>query len=159
MSAEKIRNIDSNLSKIHAEEIDGKYLTFWTDNQLFGVPISDVVQIMGVPKITQIPGFQNHEKGIINIRDEIITVIDVRLRFGRDEIPYNEKTCIIVTSIDETPIGFIVDGVEEVTVINDNEISKAPRISNEYTNEYITGVGKKGEKIILIVNIKKMLGD
>ena len=136
-----------NLPEEESENNDmkGKYLTFWTDGQLFGVPISDVVQIIGMQEITPIPDSPAYAKGVINLRGFIIPLIDVRLRFGKPEAEYNERTCIVVTSLEENYIGFIVDSVNEVATIDDR------------TNAYLTGVGKIGEKVVLLLDTNKIL--
>lgn len=140
-------------------EMDGKYLTFWTDNQLFAVPIADVVQIVGVQTITEIPEFPYYAKGIINLRGSIIPIIDVRVRFGKPEVPYNEHTCIIVANIRDTLIGFIVEGVDEVTAIEDEEIAPPPTFSGDRQSEYLTGVGKHDNRVILLLDTQKILSD
>jgi purine-binding chemotaxis protein CheW len=140
-------------------EMYGKYLTFWTDKQLFGVPISDVVQIIGNQKITPVPDFPRYAKGVINLRGDIIPVIDVRVRFGKDEAEYDEHTCIIVTKIEEKHFGFIVDSVDEVTNISDENISPAPRMSKEATNKYLTGIGKIEDKVVMLLDASKILNE
>lgn len=150
---------------IGSDELKGKYLTFWTDSQLFGVPIADVVQIVKVQEITEIPEFPSYAKGIINLRGNIIPVVDVRLRFGKEEIPYTDHTCIIITNIssmnsaNNSLMGFIVDGVEEVTDIPDEEISAPPRMNADLTNAFLTGVGKHDKKVVLLIDTMKILGD
>lgn len=139
-------------------EMQGKYLTFWTDRQLFGVPIADVVQIVGMQQITSIPDFPPYAKGIINLRGAIIPVIDVRLRFHKPEVPYNERTCIIVTHIQQHAAGLIVDAVDEVTDIDDSLISAPPKMSaSELQADYLTGIGKLEQKIVLLLDIGKIV--
>lgn len=138
-------------------EMAGKYLTFWTEGQLFGVPISDVVQIIQMQEFTVIPEFPSYAKGIINLRGSVIPIIDIRLRFGKEEIPYNEHTCIIVTSINDTLLGFIVDGVEEVTDIPDEEISEPPKMADDHTSVYLTGIGKHDGRVVLLLNTQKIV--
>ena len=140
-------------------EMDDKYLTFWTDKQLFGVQISDVVQIIGIQEITPIPDAPTYAKGVINLRGIIIPVIDVRTRFGKAEIPYSEHTCIIVTKLDDNYIGFIVDLVDEVTTIDSEHISPPPKISKDKTNPYLTGIGKVGDKVVMLVDTSKILNE
>lgn len=140
-------------------EMDGKYLTFWTDKQLFGIPIRDVVQIVGMQEIAAIPEFPAYAKGIINLRGSIIPLIDVRLRFGKPETEYNERTCIIVTSICEKEIGFIVDAVNEVADIEEQDISDPPALSEDYANVYLTGIANQEGRIVLLVDATKMLAD
>lgn len=143
------------------DEMKGQYLTFWTDKQLYGVPISDVVQIVGIQEITDIPDFPEYAKGIINLRGSIIPIIDVRLRFHKTEIPYNERTCIIVTNIDDLYVGFIVDAVDEVADIGDDNISAPPKVTNESTssNAYLTGIAKLDNRVVLILDTSKMLSE
>lgn len=138
-------------------EMDGKYLTFWTDGQLFAVPIADVVQIVQVQSITEIPEFPSYAKGIINLRGSIIPIIDVRLRFGKEEAPYNEHTCIIVTSIRDRLVGFVVESVDEVTQIPDEEISQPPTMTNDFTSTYLTGIGKHENNVILLLDTQKII--
>lgn len=144
---------------VDVDIVEGKYLTFFTDNQLFGVPIADVVQIVGIQKITPVPEFPLYAKGIINLRGSIIPVIDVRLKFNKQEIPYTEKTCIVVTNINETEMGFVVDSVDEVANISPNQISAPPRMSVDYANSYLTGIGQLQNKVVLLLNTNKMIND
>jgi purine-binding chemotaxis protein CheW len=139
------------------DDMKGRFLTFLVDRQIYGIPISDVVQIVGVQEITTVPDFPSYAKGIINLRGSIIPLIDMRLRFGKEELPYNERTCIIVTNIDGHQIGLIVESVEEVATIPDGEISPPPVVSSENANTYITGVGLHEEKIVLLLNTQKIL--
>lgn len=140
-------------------EMDGKYLTFWTDKQLFGIPIRDVVQIVGLQHITEIPDFPVYVKGIISLRGSMIPLIDVRLRFGKAEIEYNERTCIVVASIREKRIGFIVDEVNEVANIADEQVSPPPSISDDCQNAYLTGIAERDGQIILLLDAAKIFSD
>ncbi|HEX3038218.1 MAG TPA: chemotaxis protein CheW [Oscillospiraceae bacterium] len=148
---------EANLHSQGSDEMYGKYLTFWADSQLFGIPIADVVQIVGVQTITKIPEFPEYAKGIIDLRGSIIPVIDVRLRLHKEEIPYDERTCIIVTNIQENLIGLIVDSVNEVANIEDENISQPPKIAKDTTNAYLTGVAKLQDKVVLLLNTEKIL--
>jgi purine-binding chemotaxis protein CheW len=138
-------------------EMYGKYLTFWTDDQLFGIPIADVEQIVGIQKITPIPEFPEYAKGIINLRGSIIAVIDIRLRLHKQEVPYNERTCIIIVNIQQNLIGLIVDAVDEVTKIADENISDPPKMATDVTNDYLTGIAKTEEKVVLLLYPDKIL--
>lgn len=138
-------------------EMEGKYLTFWTDKQVFGVPIADVVQIISIQKITEVPEFPMYAKGIINLRGSIVPIIDVRLRLGKEEAPYDAHTCIIVTSIKGHLVGLIVDSVDEVTNIPDEEISQPPRVSRDLNSAYLTGIGKHERNVILLLDTQKIL--
>ena len=139
-------------------EMRGKYLTFWTDKQLFGVPISSVVQIVGMQEITEVPEYPPYAKGIIYLRGSIIPLIDTRLRLGKPEASYNERTCIIVTSIMEYLIGFIVDEVDAVISIPDDQISPPPQLNGQ-AGGYIIGIGKLERKVVLLMDTCKIIGN
>lgn len=145
--------------EMSSNEMKGKFLTFLTDGQLFGIPIADVVQIIGIQEITPIPNSPTYAKGVINLRGSIIPVIDIRVRFGKSESVYGERTCIIVTQLEETLIGFIVDSVDEVTTIEDDNISPPPVVSKDRTNAYLAGIGKLENKVVLLLNTEKILSE
>lgn len=149
----------SEMAFSDVSEMDGKYLTFWTDKQLFAIPIADVIQIIGVQEITQIPEFPSYAKGIIHLRGSVIPVIDIRLRFGKDEISYDDHTCIIVTNVNGVLIGFIVDSVNEVTYIENDEISQPPAIAGGVSSSYLTGIAKHSENVILLLDSKRLISD
>lgn len=148
-----------NLVSADHSELDGKYLTFFTDGQLYGIPISHVVQIVQFQEITSIPESLPYMVGIINLRGSIIPVIDVRIRFGKETIEYKERTCIIVTSIRGLSIGFIVDGVNEVTDIDKSSISDPPSVSRASNNIFLTGIGKTPKGVTLLLNIDRLLNE
>lgn len=142
-----------------SETEEQKYLTFWTDGELFGIPISDVVQIISMQEITPLPDFPDYAKGVINLRGIIIPVIDMRIRLRKTEAGYTDNTCIVVTSIQDTYIGFIVDTVDEVVDIDDENISAAPKVSKEVTNRYLTGIGQVNEKVVLLLDLSRILNE
>lgn len=151
---------ESIFSQIQIEDIDqmaGKYLTFWTEKQLYSMPISQVVQIIGVPTITTVAQFPDFAKGIIHFRGSVIPVIDMRLRMGKEEIPYDSHTCIIVTNIIESMVGFIVDSVYGVADIENEEISPPPKLADDFGNSYLTGVAKHEEHVILMLDTSKIM--
>lgn len=141
-----------------ADDMKGKYLTFWTFGQLFGIPISLVVQIVGMQEITPMPEFPAYAKGVINLRGQIIPVIDIRLRLNQPEAQYNERTCIIVTSIHDSAVGFIVDEVDEVLNIGDDIISPPPKMASSQ-NSYVTGIAKLKKKVALLIDAQRLLED
>lgn len=136
-----------------------KYLTFLIDNQYYAFPIKDVREIIEIQPITQIPEFPTYAKGIIDLRNNVVPVIDVRLRFYKPEIEYTERTCIIVLDIREIQIGFIVDTVDEVIDISKENISAAPAITTDRSTRFIEGIGRVNSKIIMLLNAMKMLNE
>ncbi len=149
--------VESTADKTEERSAEEKFLTFLTDGELFGIPISDVVQIIGMQEITPLPDFPDYAKGVINLRGNIIPVVDMRIRLKKAEAPYNESTCIIVTSIGENYLGFIVDSVDEVADISADDIAPAPVVSDRISNRYLTGIGQIDKKVVLLLDLSKIL--
>lgn len=143
-------------------EMENKWLTFWMDSQLFGVSIAGVEQIIGMQPITGVPEYPPYARGIINLRGSIIPLIDLRLRLGRAEVAYNERTCIIINQVEDSQLGFIVDEVDEVVEIPADYISAPPRMGDDTVNRYLTGIARLvdangTEKMILCVDAAKII--
>lgn len=149
----------NNFFDEHVEDEDtqySQYLTFVVDNQLYGIPISDVEQISGMKEITVVPEFPEYAKGVMNLRGIIIPIIDIRLRLKKEEIADDGRKCIIITKINDSHLGFVVDSVSDVININNEDISN-PKIGSEYVNTYITGMAKLSNKIILLMDLNKII--
>jgi len=146
-----------NLAVDNESEMKGKFLTFFIEKQLYSIPISDVVQIVSMQAINEIPDSVKYMKGVINLRGSIIPVIDIRLWLGKPEKNYDERTCIIVVLIDHKEIGFIVDEVDAVVSIEDQNISAPPQISDNNNQSYLSGIAKLDSKVVLIMDASKIL--
>lgn len=158
------KNLDelNNVLGADLPESKEQYLTFWTDSQLFGIPLQHVDQIIGMQCITPVPEYPDYAKGIINMRGNIIPVIDFRVRLGRKEVPYTDRTCIILisTGIGER-LGCIVDGVEEVTDVREDQMSVPPHMEEMRDYRFVTGVARQlcsdeSERLILCINPDKI---
>jgi purine-binding chemotaxis protein CheW len=137
---------------------EGLYLTFFIGEEVFGIGIEYVKEIIGIQPITKIPDFPDHIRGVINLRGKIIPVMDVRLRFKKPEQPYDTRTCIIVVDIFSNSIGLIVDRVDEVVAIPEGDIAAPPEIRGQAGN-YIKGFGKVSGEIKLLLDFGVLLGD
>lgn len=136
-----------------------KFLTFAVGNEVYGIEIKYVKEIIGIQQITQIPEVPDYVKGIINLRGKIIPVIDVRLKFKKEPIEYSDRTCIIVIDIQTLSVGFIVDNVAEVLVIPEENIVPPPENRTGFSNRYIKGIGKIGSDVKLILECEKLMSD
>ncbi|MEG0878242.1 MAG: chemotaxis protein CheW [Oscillospiraceae bacterium] len=151
---------DFNNSNITAEDdLDGKYLTFFIGEATYGVELINVIEIISVQNITNVPGIPGYIKGIINLRGRIVPVIDVRTKIGLEERAYDERTCIIVISWQDSLVGLIADSVSEVVGFNSDNLSPLPEFSNVNTNKYLSSVSKIGDKLILNLDCAKFLAD
>jgi len=135
----------------------GRFLTFKLGEESFGLEIKYVTEIVGIQPITNIPEVPNYVKGIINLRGKVISVIDVRIKFKKEPVEYDERTCIIVIEIDDISIGLIVDEVSEVVTIKDEDIVPPPSYKTGFQNKYIKGVGKYKDGVKLLLDSNKLL--
>jgi len=140
------------------DSMTDKYMTFKIADEYFGIAIQNILEIVELQKITEVPDMPVFVKGVINLRGKIIPVIDLRIRFHIEEKEYNDRTCIIITEINGTAVGFIVDEVDEVADIPEKNISEPPDFkSADGKEKYIKGLGKVGEEVKIILNIEKLL--
>lgn len=139
----------------------GKYLTFQIAEEEYGIPIQNIKEIIGMMDITSIPKTPEYIKGVINLRGKIIPIMDLRLKFNLSEIKYNHRTCIIVVEINledtKKLMGIVVDTVSEVVNIQKSEIEQSPQYGNDIEQEFLTGLGKVKGKVILLLEIEKVL--
>ena len=135
----------------------GRFLTFTLEEEVYGIEIKYVTEIIGMQSITKVPEVPEYVKGIINLRGKIIPVIDVRIKFGKESMEYNDRTCIVVIDIIEVSVGLIVDNVDEVLTIDDQEIAAPPANKTGFENRYIKGIGKSGGKVQLLLDCEKLL--
>ncbi|MBK1810474.1 purine-binding chemotaxis protein CheW [Clostridium sp. YIM B02505] len=136
----------------------GRFLTFTLGNEVYGIEIMFVTEIIGIQMITEVPQLPDYIRGIINLRGKIIPVMDVRLRFNKKPKEYNDRTCIIVVDMKEISVGLIVDSVSEVISIQEEDIIPPPEL-NKYSNRYIKAIGKAGSDVKLILDCNKLLND
>lgn len=132
-----------------------KFTIFNISEDVFGIDISRVLEILRVQKIFSIPGLPGFLTGVMSVRGAVIPVMDLRLRFGMK--PANKKERIILVRYGEEKIGFLVDQISEILLLNPEEIRPSPSIFKGFKTEYLTGLGKKGDQIILLLNIDNLL--
>lgn len=134
--------------------MQGKYLTFLVGEVGYGIEISYVVEIISVQEITLVPHTHAYVKGIINLRGTVVPVIDMGMRFGQGEIEYTEKTCIIVLSMDDMSVGILVDGVQDVSNIEDENIQDPPKTTgNAIKNHFIKAVGISAGEVKQLIDV------
>lgn len=136
-----------------------KYLTFSLDGEMYGIEIKYVTEIIGMQAITRVPELPDYIRGIINLRGKIIPLMDVRLRFHKDEKPYDDRTCIIVVDIEGLFIGLIVDMVTEVMNISEQDIVETPDIGTGVQSRFISGIGKVDDEVKLLLDCRNLLSE
>jgi purine-binding chemotaxis protein CheW len=143
--------------------LTGKYLTFNLQAESYGIDVLKVREIIRLTTITAVPQMPAHIRGVINLRGKIIPVMDLRVRFEFDSAANTEQTCIIVVQVKlpdgkATPMGLVVDGVEEVINIAENDIEETPSFGGQICTDYIIGIAKVKGRVKSLLDIDGVVG-
>jgi len=139
------------------DTIKDQYLTFAIEDEDYGVEIAYVKEIIKMKPITKVPEMPDFIEGLINLRGELIGVLDVRKRFGKPSKEHDEETCIIVIVYSDYILGMIVDAVQETAIIPEDRISAPPSAKLSYSNQFIRNIGKVGEEVKLLMDVERFL--
>lgn len=148
-----------------AEELDqddeqqGLYLTFELDNEYYGLWIGYVTEIIGILPFTEVPELPAYVRGIFNLRGRIIPLMDLRLRFQKKFVEYDERSCVIVIDVAANTVGLIVDSVSEVIAFSEADIIEQPMLSSGVSNQLIKSIGKVGNEVKLLLDCDKLLSN
>ena len=148
-------------SREQQQSREGKYLTFKLAREEYGIGILKVREIIGMMKITPVPQTPDFVKGVINLRGQVIPVIDLRLKFGMPELEYTERTSIIVVEVSgptgRIQIGIVVDEVSEVVNIRLEDIEDTPTFGARLDTEFILGMAKMEDGVKILLDIDRIL--
>lgn len=140
---------------------EGKYLTFALANEEYGLEILKVREIIGYIDVTALPQTPHHVKGVINLRGQVIPVVDLRAKFGMETTDVTERTCIIVVEITlggrKLSTGIVVDRVQEVLDIEGHNIEEPPQFGGSVNTDFILGMGKVGDSVKILLDIDRVL--
>jgi len=134
-----------------------KVVSFHLGSEEYGVDIAQVQEIIRMVEITHVPKAPRFMEGVINLRGQLIPIIDLRTRFGMDRETHTKNTRIIVTEIATKRVGIIVDSVSEVINIPIEQVEEAPEMIAGVGTEYISGVGKLNERLIILLDLQKVI--
>jgi len=139
----------------------GKFLTFALAGEDYGIEILKVQEIIGIMNITPIPRTPDYVKGVMNLRGKIIPIVDLRTKFEMEAQEQTEETCIIVVQVARkdrnVTMGVVVDCVSEVVDINSAQIESAPSFGTNVNTDYILGMGKIADKVVVLLDVDKVL--
>jgi purine-binding chemotaxis protein CheW len=142
-------------------EREGKYLTFALAQEEYGLEILKVREIIGYMDITAVPQTPHYVKGVINLRGQVIPVVDLRAKFGMETAEVTDRSCIIVVEITQSGrkfnTGIIVDHVQEVLDIAGPDIEDAPQFGASVDTSFILGMGKIGDSVKILLDIDRVL--
>jgi purine-binding chemotaxis protein CheW len=137
-----------------------QYLTFQLDEEVFAFDIAKVREVLDFTDVTRVPKTPEFMRGVINLRGNVVPVVDMRLKFGMQATPKTVNTCVIIVEVtvdDEAMVlGAMADSVQEVLDLDQNQIEPAPRIGSRLNTEFIRGMGKHGEEFIIILDIDRV---
>jgi len=139
----------------------GKYLTFKLADEEYGLEILKVKEIIGLMNITKVPRTPDYIRGVINLRGKVIPVTELRVKFNMESTEDTDETCIIVVDVAREDhsilMGILVDSVSEVLDIAAEEIENAPSFGANVNTDFILGMGKTRDKVIILLNIDLVL--
>lgn len=146
-----------------ADSREGTYLTFRLNEEEYGIAILKVKEIIGMMEITPIPKTPGFVKGVINLRGKVIPIIDLRLKFGLDSVPYDERTCIIVVEVPgssgDISLGLVVDAVNEVANVKEGDVEDTPSFGVDLQTKFILGMAKSEDGVKILLDITKVVGE
>ncbi|HTR00441.1 MAG TPA: chemotaxis protein CheW [Candidatus Acidoferrum sp.] len=145
----------------NAREELNQYLTFILDGEEYGVPILKVNGIQGYEKTTPIPNSPGYVLGIINLRGEVVPIIDLRKRFGLKTIPYDSHTVVIVVRLEQEDkkrtIGLVVDAVADVYDIKKEHVHNTPDFGGKISDDFVQGLGMINDKLVILLEIDNLI--
>jgi len=136
-----------------------QWVTFKLDNESYGINVMQVQEVLRYSEIAPVPGAPSYVLGIINLRGNVVTVIDTRERFGLPSTEVTDNTRIVIIEADEQVVGIMVDAVAEVVYLKQSEIETAPNVGNDDSAKFIQGVCHKNDELLILVELEKMLSD
>ncbi len=148
--------LEEELMTNETDTMRGRYLTFALGEEIFGIGIRYVTEIIGMQPVNAIPEAPDYIKGIINLRGKIIPVIDMRLKFKKPSVAYTDRTCIIVIETASFSVGLIVDQVAEVLTMGDGDIVPPPSAWAGAGKRYLSGIGKVDGQVKLLLDCDQL---
>ena len=159
MEAVRRKGKDDGLEEANIEQ----YLTFGLGGEEYGVDILRVQEVKGWTAVTKIPRAPEWVVGVLNLRGEIVPIIDMRLRFALDSVEYGRLTVIIVINVgkgdDARPIGMVVDQVSDVVDVDNNAIKPAPKFGTALDSSFLIGLAEVGEKMVMLLEADRLLSE
>ncbi|ETX09429.1 chemotaxis protein [Marinomonas ushuaiensis DSM 15871] len=133
-----------------------QYLTFKLIDETYGINVMQIKEVLRYSEIAPVPGAPDYVYGIVNLRGNVVTVVDTRIRFGLPECTISDDTRIIIIEHDDEQVGLLVDAVQEVFYLYQNEIEQSPSVGNDAALKFIQGVYQKEEELVILLQLDRM---
>jgi len=142
-----------------AEDPILQWVTYQLEDEYYGINVMQVQEVLRLTEIAPVPGAPSYVLGIINLRGNVVTVIDTRRRFGLPSTESDEKSRIIIVEVAGNVIGMLVDSVAEVVYLHQSDIDTAPNVGSEDSSRFIQGVCNREKYLLILVDVNKLLND
>lgn len=136
-----------------------QWVTYRLGDETYGINVMQVQEVLRYTEIAPVPGAPDYVLGIINLRGNVVTVIDTRARFGLMSAETTDNTRIVIIEADEQVVGILVDSVAEVVYLRSSEIDSAPNVGTEESAKFIQGVSHRDGELLILVDLNKLLTD
>jgi len=136
-----------------------QWVTFRLEDETYGVNVMQVQEVLRMTEIAPVPGAPSYVLGIINLRGNVVTVMDTRSRFALPPHEADDSTRIVIIEAEDQVVGIMVDSVAEVVYLKQSEIEVAPNVGNEESSRYIQGVANRDDGLLILVDLDKLLTD
>lgn len=136
-----------------------QWVTFRLDAEKYGINVMSVQEVLRMTEIAPVPGAPDYVLGIINLRGNVVTVIDTRKRFGLGDKEADDQTRIVIIEAESQVVGILVDSVAEVADLQGSQIESAPNVGNDESARYIQGVSSQESELLILVDVNKLLSD
>ncbi|MFT6897810.1 MAG: purine-binding chemotaxis protein CheW [Paraglaciecola sp.] len=153
---------NNRMSKNTASERDDEVLqwvTYKLGEETYGINVMQVQEVLRHTEIAPVPGAPEYVLGIINLRGNVVTVIDTRARFGLEPTELSDNSRIVIIESDEQVVGILVDSVAEVVYLRSSDIDSAPNVGTEESAKFIQGVSNRDGELLILVDLNKLLSD
>jgi purine-binding chemotaxis protein CheW len=156
-------NGEQTMSNTAVDSVAGdpviQLVTFRLKDETYGINVMQVQEVLRVTEIAPVPGAPGYVLGIINLRGNVVTVIDTRTRFGLPTTEVDDSSRIVIIESEQQVVGILVDSVAEVVELRQSEIDSAPNIGNDESSRYIQGVASRDDDLLIVVDLNKLLTD
>lgn len=136
-----------------------QFVTFRLKEEKYGINVMQVQEVLRVSEIAPVPGAPAYVLGIINLRGNVVTVLDTRNRFGLPTTDIDDSSRIVIIESEEQVVGILVDSVAEVVELHASEIDQAPNVGNDDSSRYIQGVATRDNDLLIVVDLNKLLSE
>jgi purine-binding chemotaxis protein CheW len=150
--------IQHNRQATGKDEVSNRqYVTFAIADELYGIDVARAQEVLNLTSITRVPNTMSFMKGVIDLRGKIVPLVDMRIRFGIPERIYDHNTVIIIADVRGLICGLIVDSVCDVITMNLDEIQNTPHFASEIEKDSVTGIGRSGGKLVIVLDVDRVL--